>query len=135
VAPINPLLLDIVLFLQANLIITGDGTDAFRDYLPESPDNTIALFEYGGAPDVAVDDAVHRAVQIQFRNLDADLARQQSVTTYKLFREHMNEDRFINLSESRWSQMYLKQTPYMLKRDDSARTIYAFNIGLTTTID
>lgn len=131
----NPLLLDIVTFLVSKNRAAGDGIDVFRDFTPEEPDSAIVLHEYPGDPASLYDDAVHRSVQISVRNKKADVARQNALEIFKTFRDAQNEDGKILLTTDRWGQVYLRQTPFFLKRDENNRTLYAFNIGITTTIE
>ncbi len=131
----NPLLLDIVLFLKSKSIIIDDGVDAFRDFTPEEPDNLVAIHEYSGDPASLYDPNVHRSIQVTTRDLDTDVARQKSVAIFKAFQEAQMEDGRVDLTSERWGQVYLRQPPFLLKRDDNNRTIYAFNIGITTTIE
>lgn len=132
---VNPLLLDIVAFLVTHSNVTGDGVDAFRDFTPEEPDNIVVIHEYKGDPASLYDDAVHRSVQISVRNKKADVARQKALEIFKTFRDAQNEDGKIVLTTERWGQVYLRQPPFFLKRDENSRTLYAFNIGITTTIE
>ena len=131
----NPLLLDIVTFLVANGAATADGKDIFRDFTPEHPDSLVVLQEYKGDPVSLQDAAVHRSVQISARNKDANTARQKALGIFKAFQEAQGEDARVQLTPTRWGQVYLRQPPFMLKRDEDNRTYYAFNIGITTTID
>lgn len=131
----NQLLLDIVLFLTTKNIITGDGVDAFRDFTPEEPDSLVALHEYSGDPASLHDPAVHRSIQVVSRSLDADAARQKAVEVFKAFQEAQMEDGRVDLTPERWGQIYLRQPPFLMKRDENDRAIYVFNIGITTTIE
>jgi len=130
----NPLLLDILLYFQSKELIDGDGIDAFRDFSPEEPNDTVVLVEYAGDPQVPFTHLVNRSVQVFVRSTDANKAREKAQELYKvLFSEE--ETRQIHFTEQRWGQVYLRQSPGLLRRDDSGRTVYFFNIGVTTTID
>ena len=131
----NALLLDIVLFLTAKNVVTGDGVDIFRDFTPEEPDSLVALHEYAGAPASLYDTAVHRSVQVSCRDKNADTARRKAVEVFKAFRDEQNGDGKVTLTSVRCGQVYLRQPPFLLKRDENARTYYAFNVGITTTIE
>jgi len=131
----QPLLLDIVTFLTTENVVTEDGVDVFRDFIPEEPDSLVALIEYRGDPLTPLDPAVHRSVQVSTRNKDADLARQKALEIFQVLREHQSTDNRVDLTEERWCQMYLRQSPFRYKTDENNRVYYCFNIGITTTID
>lgn len=129
------LLLDIATFLITNGQATADGTDIFRDFTPENPDTLVALHEYSGDPTNLYDDAVHRSVQILCRDKDADNARQKAVDIFQLFRLMQDDAGKVVFTAERWGQVYLRQTPFRLQTDKNNRVYYAFNIGITTTIE
>lgn len=131
----NPLLLDIVTFLTENNVIQGDGIDTFRDFIPETPDNLVAITEYAGSPAVSYDPTGHRSVQVSVRNLDADTARQKALEIYKLFMSKRGEDLKIDFTGDRWGQVFLRQPPFRMRTDSSDRVFYGFNFGITTNIE
>lgn len=131
----NTLLLDIVLYLTSKSVTTGDGIDVFRDFTPEEPDSIVALHEYSGDPASIYDPTVHRSVQVVSRDKDADAARSKAVQVFKTFQEGQNDDGRVDFTSDRWGQVYLRQPPFFMKRDENNRTYYAFNIGITTTIE
>ena len=131
----NALLLDIVLFLKEKDLVTDDGVDAFRDFMPEAPDSVVVLQEYAGDPASLYDPRVHRSVQVSARAKDADEARRKAQSIFRTFQESQMADGRVDLTPNRWGQIYLRQPPFLLKRDENNRTIYAFNIGITTTIE
>lgn len=128
----NPLLLDMVLFLKNNGIVQDDGVDAFRDFTPEAPDSLVALHEYKGDPAVPYDPTVHRSVQVTVRDKNADNARRKALEIFKLL---TSENLIVNFTPTRWGQVYLRQTPFKLSQDKNDRVTYAFNVGITTTIE
>lgn len=129
------LLLDIATFLISKGISTADGTDIFRDFTPEKPDNLVVLNEYRGDPAVLHDEAVHRSVQIVCRNNNADSARQKALAVCKLLITEQSEVGVVSFTGSRWGQVHIRQTPFRLKTDENNRVYYAFNIGITTNIE
>lgn len=130
----NPLLLDIVTFLVSKGAVEGDGIDTFRDFIPETPDNLVAITEYSGSPSVLFDPTAHRSIQVSVRNLDADMARAKALELYKVL-QPTNEDARLDLTDDRWGQVFLRQPPFRMKTDTSDRVTYGFNIGITTTIE
>lgn len=131
----NALLLDIVLFLVSKSEVTADGVDVFRDFTPEGPDSLVALHEYAGDSVSTYDVSVHRSVQVITRDRDADLARQKAVKVFKALQDARGYDGRVDFTPTRWGQLYLRQPPFFMKRDENNRTYYAFNIGITTTIE
>ncbi len=123
------LLLDIVTFLQVKGHITGDGIDVFRDFMPDAPDNVVALHEYAGIPSFA--DV--RSVQVMVRNVNADLAKQK---TWSIFKElDVPEDRILYLTGTRWAIIVARQTPFKVGVDESNRVLWGFNLAITTSRD
>lgn len=131
----NPLLLDIALFLKNANIITDDGIDLFRDFTPEEPDNLVSLHEYSGTNAIFYDPSVHRSVQILCRNTDADEARKKTLSIYKLLVDNQSLVGVVQFTPERWGQVFLRQPPFRFKTDENNRVYYAFNIGITTTVE
>ncbi len=131
----NPLLLDIALFLKNAGLVVDDGVDLFRDFTPEEPNNLVALHEYSGTNALLYDPSVHRSVQILCRNNEADLARQKALSIYKLFVDNQSQVGAVKLTDDRWGQVFLRQTPFKYKIDENNRVYYVFNIGITTTVE
>lgn len=129
---LHPLLLDIVLYLKSCGIVQDDGIDAFRDFSPEEPDNVVVLYEYKGDEVLPYEEKVHRSVQVTVRDVDADNARNKALL---IFKSLQSDTHIINFTNDRWGQVYLRQTPFKIKTDNNARTIYGFNIGITTDIE
>lgn len=129
------LLLDVATFLVANLIATGDGVDIFRDFTPEEPDSLIALHEYAGDPSSLYDPAVHRSFQVSCRDKNANTARLKALEVFEALRDAQDGAGKVDLTSTRCGQVYLRQTPFKLKVDENARVYYAFNVGITTTIE
>lgn len=130
----NPLLLDIVTFLTAKGVIEGDGIDTFRDFIPEAPDNLVAVTEYSGSPMVPYEPSAHRSVQVSVRNKSADEARRKALELFKALQPE-SEDNRVDFTPDRWGQVSLRQSPFRMKTDSSDRVTYGFNIGITTTIE
>lgn len=130
----NPLLLDIVMYLTSKGVIQGDGVDTFRDFVPEMPDNLVAITEYKGSPPLPYEESVHRSVQISARNKDADTARIKALELFKTIKDGLDEASRVNFTEERWGQVSLRNTPIRISTDNSDRVTYGFNVGITTTI-
>lgn len=128
----NPLLLDIVIYLINEGAVEGDGIDTFRDFIPESPDNIVALTEYQGSPTVNYESLVHRSVQVSVRNKNANIARIKALEIFKLLQSN---NLIVEFTPERWGQVYLRQPPFRSKTDEADRVTYSFNAGITTTIE
>jgi hypothetical protein len=133
---VNPLLLDIVDYLQSIGLVTGDGEDAFRDYAPDKPDSLVCLYEYAGQGDTATDIEVlvNRSVQCVARDYDADTARSKAQALFAALRPASNT-KAVDYVAGRFMQMHMRQTPFKIKQDPAGRFYYGFNMGITTTID
>ena len=131
----NSLLLDIIQFLVDKGLVQGDGIDAFRDYTPEAPDALISIHEYNGSPVLPYDLAAHRSVQILVRDPSAETARQKAFSIFNTIHDALNTDGRLDFTPTRWGQVYLRQLPFFMKRDESNRAYYIFNIGITTNIE
>ena len=114
-------------------VCIGDGVDCFRDFIPEQPDNVVVLYEYGSDKVLPYDTNVHRSVQVRVRMKDADAARAKAVQACSAFRS-LTEDNRIDFDDTRWGQVYIRQTPFKLSQDESDRVTYCFNLGITTTM-
>lgn len=129
----NPLLLDIVTFLTAKNVIEGDGVDTFRDFIPEAPDNLVAVTEYTGSPMVRYEPSAHRSVQVSVRNKSADEARKKALEIFESLQPE-SENARVDFTSERWGQVSFRQTPFRMKTDSSDRVTYGFNMGITTNI-
>lgn len=116
-----------------NGVLEGDGADTYRDFMPETPDNVVVFAEYEGRPANPLIDAVHRSVQIKTRSRDAVAAREKAVRLFNIFNS-TSEDRRVDFTKDLWGQVYVRQPPYKLSQDANERTIYCFNLGITTNI-
>ena len=130
-----PLLKDIVDYFTSKGLIQGDGIDAFRDFKPETPDNIVSFHEYKGDPVSIYTDVVHRSVQVVVRNKSADAARVLAVQLCEALRDDSDMNKRVDFTPTRWGQVHIRQAPYKFSQDESDRTLYGFNLGITTTIE
>lgn len=127
------LLLDVIAYLKAQNIVTGDGQDCFRDNLPPSPDNVVAIFEYadgGTQPGVVCFD---RYLQIQTRNLSYHQAREKAYEIYNAL--NTPEDPIKHLTSTRKAVINGKSSPKKLLQDQNERTVFVSEIVVTTLTD
>ena len=128
------LLEDIVKYLTSLGLIVGDGEDTFRDFKPETPDNIVSLHEYKGDNVSPYTDVVHRSVQVVVRNKNAEEAHRLAIALYKAFLP-TDETMRIDFTDTRWGQVHVRQVPHKFLQDESDRTHYGFNLGITTHIE
>lgn len=127
------LLQALIEYCKAHGQVADDGVDAFRDFLPDEPDNCIALFEYLGDPVSPFIECRHRSVQVVCRAPDADSARNKAFSLQKIF-EAETESLRIDFTDTLWGQVYIRQSPFKLDQDEQDRVLYGFNLGITTNI-
>ena len=128
------LLVDFVNYLINQGKATADGTDIFRDNMPDSPNNLISVFESMGSAAFSCD-AVNRSVQLQIRNKSYSAGKTKIDGLFSLFQKNEIEDRQIWLTATRWSIISCTGTPFKLKEDESKRTIFLFNLSVITHKD
>lgn len=128
------LLEDLVEWLVQEYLVEGDGIDTFRDYIPDSPENLVALIEYDSIlPSIRVKRTAVRYVQINVRNLSTDDAKRKCYDIFHLF--DSSDEAIIELPSGRWAIMTLKQLPFKVSTDDNGLTTWAFNVAITTNSD
>lgn len=113
--------------------LVDDGVDAFRDFLPEEPDDCVGLFEYLGDPVSPFIECRHRSVQVVCRAVDAESARAKAFSLQAIF-EAETESLRIDFTDTLWGQVYVRQSPFKLDQDEQDRVLYGFNLGITTNI-
>lgn len=123
------LLADIKTFLVGKTI---EAKLVSIDALPDDMDKAIAIYEYQGSSPLAQIDGVSRSIQIVARSKKAAEARELARRMYGMLR---SDDGIINLTADRWSAIHLRQPPFKFKTDETGRTYYAFNMGITTYED
>jgi hypothetical protein len=131
------LLLDLVNYLitYASDIVTEDGIDIFRDWLPDSPTNAVALMEYPGTSS-QVCNADERSISVQVRNESYETARKNIWTIYNLLYDPENDIRIIDdISATRWVIINARQAPFSLPKTDDGRFIFIFNMGVISSRD
>ncbi|MHA1302890.1 MAG: minor capsid protein [Candidatus Heimdallarchaeaceae archaeon] len=129
------LLLDLAnFFINNTSVVTADGTDIFRDNLPDSPDNCVGLLEFEGIPSFT-SDVSNRSVQVTVRNTDYETARSNIWTLYNCIYKPESDVRIVNLTSSRWAIITARGNPRFLRRDESYRSIFLFILSIVTYRD
>ena len=124
------LLGDIELYLIAGHIATADGTDLFRDKVPDSPDAVIVLSEYVGSPSSVCIEATDRSVQVIVRAATYATARSKSWEVYNYLVDHDSPIKYF--TSTRWGIVHARHVPIKFQEDAQARTLFVFNLGITT---
>lgn len=125
--------MDMETFLITNGFATVDGVDVFRDFMPDTPDNVVAIYEYAGVPGSVGIDTQNRSIQINVRDRSYSSARSKIHAIYNLF--HQAEEPIIALTATRWSICQPRQVPFQSNRDTQGRVVFTFNLGITTHKD
>lgn len=135
------LLLDLVNYIITyasdpdGMLATHDGVDIFRDWMPDAPSNAIALKEYLGLSS-QVCNADSRSIQVSVRNDSYEKARKKIWAIYNLLYDPEKEVRIIdNITASRWGIITANQPPFFLRKTDDGRSIFVFNMRVTSSRD
>ena len=120
---------DVASYIASTLAKGTLGTDLFVNDLPSSPDNAIAVFEYGGSGSAkGMGSDAHplenSAVQIVVRNCDASQAQATAYAIFTAFDQLVT----VTINSNAYSSLEPMQPPFLLERDASARVIFAFNM-------
>jgi hypothetical protein len=127
---VSDLLQDFETFYTA-LGLVSAGT-FFRDTMPDKPDSSTALYEYGSSLPVPQIAGALRSIQVVTRDLNATTAKTKARA---LFNALETEDGILYLTVDRWTTISLKQLPFKLKVDDKERVYYCFNLDVITYKD
>lgn len=103
--------------------------ELYKDYMPDKPDEVTVVQEYQGSSPIAQIASVDRSLQFVVRSKSAATAKTKAKELYKLLQ---TDDGILNLTPERWCMIFLRQTPFKIKVDDSNRVVYGFNVGVTT---
>ena len=129
----SDLLKDIQTYLIAAGIGTADGTDLFRDKIPDSPDAVIVLSEYEGSPLSFGCGAADRSVQCIVRALTHTAAKSTSWGVFNALVDPLEPIK--NFTASRWGIVHARHTPVKFQEDRQHRILFVFNLGVTTPGD
>jgi len=128
------LLLDMVNYAIAQDVVTGDGVDIFRDFMPDGPDNCVALIEYSG--EVAfINNMLNRSIQVRIRNTDYVNCKVKAIAMYDILYQPESEIRIVDFTATRWGIVKAREYPYLLNRDERDRYIFTFRLGIVTIGD
>lgn len=106
--------------------------ELYRDYMPDSPDNVVAAYEYQGPASPPKVAGFARQVQIVVRDIMATNAK---VKARELHKALVTEDNIINLTDDRWGVIQLHGVPFKMKVDEGKRVYYCFNLSIITYED
>ena len=137
----SDVLSEIISFLKNEGVVSGEGTDTFIDFRPETPDQVISLFEYPGLGRLNGGVGAVRSVQISVRSPKHDPLWAKN-KAWEIYNELCLPEKILDTrsseyvtQESFWGVIEPRQTPFKILLDDNARTIYGFNIGLIVKED
>ncbi|MNU34908.1 hypothetical protein D3C71_234950 [compost metagenome] len=103
----------------------------FRDASPDTDTFAVIIYEYEGAGALPQIAGATRNIQIVARDKSATAAK---LKARELYHSLETEDGILNLTDSRWSLIYIKQPPFKLKVEKEL-VYYCFNISVTTFTD
>lgn len=109
------------------------GQDIWLDYDPDEPANVIILNESDSKSSPIEGQTGVRYVQIITRNLQPTPAKTLACRLHKLFL--LPDDNISNLPNDRWCIFNIKNGPLKIKVDAKQRTLYGFNVAITTNFD
>jgi hypothetical protein len=126
------LLVDLENYIINLGLATADGVDIYRDYLPDTPDAVITLYEYSGEPFANGVDGMLRMIQILVRAKSYAGARLLSWSLYNAF--HTPDD-YIHTLGGKEALIRVRSTPLKMLADETSRVTFTFNMGVTTQLD
>jgi len=128
------MLLDVIRFLADSGIECEDGYNAFRDVIPDTPNNIIALHEYAGGGSFLVAEGVQRIFSVQVRSVDASNAQKLA---WDVFNVLIPVDTVIDTRPrgNFWGVVHALRVPSKIRTDESNRAVYGFNVSVITYRD
>lgn len=107
------------------------GSDIFKGYLPEQPDNCIALFEYAGEPPDLHSNVEYPGLQVLVRSKSYATGRQKIEKVKSIL--HGVAETMIN--GHRYLLISARQSPEALPRDENGRVIFVCNFRVIKEVD
>lgn len=106
------------------------GTDVMVNFMPDSPDNVFAIFQYGGNESnrgMGADAGAleNFALQIDVRNTNPQTAESDCYDIYKAI-DGLAGNATINSVMYTW--LHPMQPPFILERDSRQRVTFIFNL-------
>lgn len=118
-------------FTTAGLITAGAF---FKDTILDDPSSAVAIYEYVGNTPLPQIAGVTRSIQIVTRDDDALAAKVKANELYNALKSPEDEG-VVNLTAERWCMLFLLQPPFKFKVDTRGRSLYCFNVSVTTFND
>lgn len=108
---------------------TALGTDVLCNDMPDSPDNCISVFQYGGdasdrgfgADTGALENAT---LQVDVRNTNAETAE---ATCYDIYTALDEMAANVTIGDTTYTWFHPLQPPFLLERDERQRVTFVFN--------
>ena len=111
--------------------VATTGTDLFKATMPSTPDELLAMFQYGGPAPVhamtkkAVAEEPHMQVLGRAARPDTALKRVQDVYT------ELDGLGPVTINGVKYLSMYALQPPFFLNTDETGRYVFAVNFAVT----
>ncbi len=118
---------NIINYLIAKECAVAKDTDIFQDFVPDNPDDIIAILEYTGSAPAMFTSTSNRSLQVVVRAKTFTAARDKS---WKIFNTLYREDLHFNETNLQ-GLIFMRQTPFKLLVDSASRTTFVFNFSLT----
>lgn len=125
-------LLDIATYIDTELASLTLGTNLFIGRMPDTPDNCVTLYEYGGSvPDNTMGTSApsleNPSIQVAVRSTTYAGA----VTTIRSIWDKLEAVVDEDLSGTRYNRISANQSPFPLDRDTSDRILFVQNFDVT----
>ena len=112
--------------------LAKDG-EVFSNFRPDDPDFVVVISEYDSRTSIGVTHAGSRRFQIIIRAKRQTESAGKAWAIYKsIFKDNQS---FIHINEDRFIVPVPLQQPLPLETDDRGRSVYVFNVLVTTNND
>lgn len=125
---------DLATYIIANTTeIEYIGYDIFLDFMPDTPDKAVTIYEIPGLPPIFGNTDTVRNIQVRIRDNDYDYCKDLAHTIFNLFKTSAQQD--VQFTSDRVGIPYIRNVPTKLLIDEKNRTIFFFNLYITTRLD
>lgn len=123
---------DLAGYLIDNNFATVLDDDIFIEYAPKDKKDFIAIMEYDNGNFDRKKESITRKIQINVFGMNALSVRNKINRIFKTLSGSESKDWVIDYKTDRFFIFTMIGTPFKLKRDESGRFIYSFNMKMTT---
>lgn len=126
---------DVAGFIDSGSTALTAGTNLFMNFLPDTPNTAVAVYETGGAPPEFVFGSTTPAwrnprVQVVSRSTSSQTARTRIETVYRRLAGVSNTT-LQGASGPNYLSITPVQDPFLLGRDEQARVTFACNFAVS----